>query len=974
VEGRSEELAGYAGRPGERLLEREAELATLGALLETARGGTGALAVVEGPPGIGKTGLLHTFVDLAHAAGFLILVAIGIELESEFAFGVVRQLLEPAIAGLEPDERAGVLAGAAATAAPLVDPTIEEPPPPQVPGDTFPMLHGLYWVCSNLSAARPVAIVVDDAHWADDQSLRWLHYLSSRVEGQPVCIVAAARSTRPEAPVALIEAIKSGPGARVIQPNPLSRPASRQLLARIFAAEPQSRFAGMAHETTGGNPFLLEALATSLAADGIPPDDDHADQLVAVRPEVVSRTMLARLASLAPDSRSVARAVAVLGDGTDLRNVAELAEIPEAKASAAADVLADVGLFDVGRPLRFAHPLIRATVYGDLQPAERSDQHRHAADVLIQTGAARSHVAAHLLAVEPQSDKRVVDVLREAAGDAMARGAPDAAATYLRRALEEPAMNGHRTAVLGELGLAEAALAHPDSETHIREAIDRTDSVVDRIPLVRALAFLLVQLGRPAEGTQVLRDAIEVVPGSDRELRMLLEADVLVVLTILMEGGPRQAAPLIRRYGTGLEGKNAGERALLATLAEWRCRTGDVTAEESVAMATRALGGGRLLAEAGAGSLHFVWALYALIFGDAFEEAESEVGPALEQARASGSLFVAGQVAAIAGLLALRRGNTADAEAKARDSLEFAVSIQAAAGAGAPTGPEEGPPPAGLVFTLAILIDALVERGDSAVARSELGRLGMLEGTTPVAVASFLLQSRGRMWLAEGEPARALADAHEAGDMAASWGARNPAYSGWRSLAALANLRLGNEREALALAEEEVELAEQFSARSSIGVALRARGLASGGDQGMADLIRAVGELAQSGARLEYARALAELGAALRRANRRSDSREPLRAAIEIARSCGAMPLAEHAHQELRATGARPRSLEFSGVAALTARERQIAELAAQGRSNPEIAQSLFVTRRTVETHLTSIYRKLEIGSRDDLARTLAAD
>jgi DNA-binding CsgD family transcriptional regulator len=945
-------------------------MSVLGSLLDAARRGTGAIAVVEGPPGIGKTGLLNAFAGLARAAAFVVLTAVGIELESEFAFGVVRQLFEPVIGDLEPAERVAVLAGAAASAAPLVDPRRSEPAAAPPPADMFPVLHGLYWMCANLSARQPLAIVVDDAHWADDQSLRWVHYVSSRLEGQPMCIVAAARSTRPEAPVPLIEAIKAGPGAQVVEPNPLSASASRQLLGRIFGTEPQERFAAIAHEVTGGNPFLLEAVAASLAADGIPPDDEHADQLAEVRPEVVSRSMLARLAQLPDDSRSVARAVAVMGGGTELRDIAEFAGMRETEVSVAADGLAEVGLFEMGRPLRFAHPLIRSTVYGDLQPAARSRDHRRAADVLAGTGVPRSQVAAHLLVVEPTRDDRVVDILRDAAGDAMARGAPDAAATYLRRALEEPATDARRTAVLAELGLAEAALAHPAAESHLHEAIDGSESIGDRIPLVRALAFLLVQLARPAEGIEALRQAIEALPEADRELRMLLEADVLILLTIMPEDGYRQALPLLRRYSTGLEANSMEERTLLATLAEWQCRTGGVAAQKSVAMAVRALADGRLLAEAGPGSLHFAWGLYALIFADAFEEAEAEVGPALEQARKSGSLFIAGQVAAIAGLLAIRRGDTANAEAKARDSLEFALSIRAAL----PADSQGAPPPAGLVFTLSVLTDALVERGNTVAAKSELEGVGMLDGSVPVAVASFLLESRGRMWLAEGEPERALGDARRAGEMAAAWGVRNPSYCAWRSLAALANLSLGDDQGARRLAGEEVELALRAGSRRSIGVALRARGLAAGGTDGLTDLSRAVDELSLSGARLEHARALCDLGAALRRANRRSDSREPLRQAIDMARSCGAVTLAERAHQELRATGARPRRLEFSGVAALTARERQIAELAAEGRSNPEIAQSLFVTRRTVETHLTSVYRKLEIESREELAGALVRD
>jgi hypothetical protein len=221
-----------AERSGVPLLEREAELSILRSLLASVRTGAGAVAVIEGPPGIGKTGLLNALSALARGAAFLVLTAIGIELELDYAFGVVRQLFEPVIAGLDQGERAAVLAGAAAAAGPLVDPRHNEPAPARVPGDMFPVLHGLYWMCANLSARRPLAILVDDAHWADGQSLRWLHYVSSRLEGQSVCIVAAARSTRPEAPVPIIEATRNAD--RSAEPSERARlaPAPRGDLRR----------------------------------------------------------------------------------------------------------------------------------------------------------------------------------------------------------------------------------------------------------------------------------------------------------------------------------------------------------------------------------------------------------------------------------------------------------------------------------------------------------------------------------------------------------------------------------------------------------------------------------------------------------------------------------------------------------------------------------------------------------------------
>jgi DNA-binding CsgD family transcriptional regulator len=205
-----------------------------------------------------------------------------------------------------------------------------------------------------------------------------------------------------------------------------------------------------------------------------------------------------------------------------------------------------------------------------------------------------------------------------------------------------------------------------------------------------------------------------------------------------------------------------------------------------------------------------------------------------------------------------------------------------------------------------------------------------------------------------------------------SVGSRNPAFIAWRSPAALALHRLGEQGEARRLAGEELELARAWGAPRALGAALRAAGLIEGGEHGLTLLEEAVQALDGSPAKLEQAKARAELGAALRRANRRSQAREQLRHAVELATTCGATELAARAERELLATGARPRRVALSGVDSLTPSERRVAELAAEGPTNREIAQALFVTQRTVEVHLTSIYRKLAISSRSQLAAALA--
>jgi DNA-binding CsgD family transcriptional regulator len=237
--------------------------------------------------------------------------------------------------------------------------------------------------------------------------------------------------------------------------------------------------------------------------------------------------------------------------------------------------------------------------------------------------------------------------------------------------------------------------------------------------------------------------------------------------------------------------------------------------------------------------------------------------------------------------------------------------------------------------------------------------------------AALLLPARGRMRLAEGRTSLALADFLACGDRHSSDANRSPALWSWRSEAALALAALGSHERAGVLAEQELALARQLNTSRALGVALRARGLVAAGRDGLAHLTQAVNVLAGSSAILEHARALLDLGAALRRSGRRADARTLLYDSLDRANQCGASALAARASEELLAAGARPHRSRSTGPDALTPSERRIARLAADGHSNPEIAQALFLTRRTVETHLTHAYQKLGINSRERLADVL---
>jgi ATP/maltotriose-dependent transcriptional regulator MalT len=269
----------------------------------------------------------------------------------------------------------------------------------------------------------------------------------------------------------------------------------------------------------------------------------------------------------------------------------------------------------------------------------------------------------------------------------------------------------------------------------------------------------------------------------------------------------------------------------------------------------------------------------------------------------------------------------------------------------------------------ATLAEVLLETGDIAGARAALDDVGAPVHLPPNITVLTWLTAHLRVLVAEGRDAEALAVADDIRTRFAAW--VNPAWFPWRSQTAVVLARTGRPGEALELAAEELRHARVWDAPGALSAALRGLGVLRGGPDGLELLEQAVAAADGTVARLELARAQVELGAALRRARRPGEAREPLRRGLELAARCGARPLAARARDELHAAGARPRTDALSGVAALTASERRVAEMAAGGLGNREIAQELYVTAKTVEVHLSSAYRKLGIRSRRDLRDAL---
>lgn len=383
------------------LLERDAALAQIDQHLFDAIAGRGSLLLLEGPAGIGKTRLLMATVQRAHELGISTLSARGSELEREFAYGIVRQLFEAPLIAESPPERAELLAGAAGRAARLFGVAVPEDDAAEPLLDpSFAILHGLYWLCANLGRRSPLLLCVDDAHWADPASLRFLSYLARRLAEFPVAVVAATRPAQSPEASPLLAALATEPSAGILVLAPLSEQAVAELVRLGLATDVEVAFARTCHEVTGGVPFLVQELVRTIADEGIVPTAAAASQVKALAPGTVSQSVVQRLNRLPSAARALARAAAVLGEA-DLRLAAGLADVDSGGAATAADALAAAGILAQGRPLRFVHPIVRAAVEADLPAGERAALHAAAAMRLADAGASALRIATHLLAADP---------------------------------------------------------------------------------------------------------------------------------------------------------------------------------------------------------------------------------------------------------------------------------------------------------------------------------------------------------------------------------------------------------------------------------------------------------------------------------------------------------------------------------------------------------------------------------------------
>ena len=511
-------MAARAERGEARLLDRDREVGHVLERLAAAREGTGSLLLIEGPSGIGKTELLLAARRAALGHDMDVAWARGAELEREFAFGVVRQLFEPIVA-VEAETTA--FDGAADLARAVFELRSGEEPAASAPRTgSFAVLHGLYWLCANLAERSPLLVAVDDAHWSDLASLEFVAYLARRVTELPVAMVVASRPAEGSAEERLLDDVREDPSAVVIRPAPLGASAVAELMADETGGEPDTGFLDACCAATNGNPFLVRQLARHVRDQGIRPTGDAADEVRALGPRTVARRVVSRLRGLSPAAVPVARAAAVLGLDATVHRISALAGIPPTEASAVVDTLALAQVVSDARPVEFVHPMVRAAIYTDIPAGERARLHTLAARVLEDEDAAGERIATHLLATEPAGDAATVERLVAVAREALVRGAPSSARSYLRRALAEPPLPGGRPVVLTELGAAESLLGDTRALGHLKEALELAPPAPTRRKAAVALARFLVLTGRPGQAAVIF----ETAPADPDQLDVELEA------------------------------------------------------------------------------------------------------------------------------------------------------------------------------------------------------------------------------------------------------------------------------------------------------------------------------------------------------------------------------------------------------------------------------------------------------------------
>ncbi|MEW2389188.1 AAA family ATPase [Streptomyces venezuelae] len=874
------------GRPGGAawapLWERDVELAAVARAVDElcAESTTaGGLLAFSGEAGIGKTALL-TEVRRMVGDRATVWSARGGETVTSVPFNVVRQLLQPALVQLGPDEAREYFGDCYDIAGPALG--IAEPGGRQA--DPQGVCDGLVEAVSRLSRLHwPLVLLIDDAHWADQETLHWLAAFAQRLHELPVLVVVARRPGEAEGDSARHLATVAAEARSFTTLRALTPEAAAGLTRATLGEHADAPFCREVWAVTGGNPYESVELLAKVQDSELEPVEGSADELRALNRTARGRGLVARLEGLGTDATRFAWAAAILGSSISLDLAASLAGMTHDGAERCAERLCTARILVCGdEGLEFVHPLIAGTVYRSIPAATRTAMHGVAAAVIRHDGRGAAAASPHLLEVHPDDDPDLVEQLREAAAEHLAVGAPDAARRCLERALREPPLPDIHARVLYELGCATMLTSPATTIRHLREALSMRGLDQElRVDAVCRLSQAFVHNDQLEEGLRAITDEASGLEEGPARLRLQAVHYMWEGIHAGEEDSPARSKRLATLAGP-LAGRDNSERALLI-LRAFDAMTRGESAELVVELCDRALVNGRLAPGLGWTDPEWSFELRLMLggsyaFSDRLDRAESlftEAVRAYETAGWSGGHLALSH--AFLGYVYRRRGRLTDAERSLRESLRLADRV----GQGLPMHWEAA----------SMLIDTLLARGHVAEAGAVADQYGFAPPSASTIYVPDAPSVRGRLLLALGRTKDGLNELEATAKALTARGQYNTVLAPWAYDLARALAHEDPKRAAHLVADARRQ-AERFGTDTAIGEALRCAAVLETGQRSVALYRQAASYLEASPCAYEHAVARVEYGIA-------ADSAPELERGLALARACGADGLAERALDHL---------------------------------------------------------------------------
>ncbi|TML82606.1 MAG: helix-turn-helix transcriptional regulator [Actinobacteria bacterium] len=904
------------------LIGRERELEQLDALLREARLGRGRALVLRGSAGIGKTVLLDYAAQ--QASGFQVLHYTAVESEAELPFAGLQALLGPLLVRLPEIPEPQARAVRAALALEWIAAT-----------NRLAVYAGALSLFGVAAERVPLLVVVDDAHWVDRPSAEALTFAARRLTAESLALLFAVREG---------EGTDLGVALPTIELGPLEAAASMELLRERFGSAIAAKVARHLAAATGGNPLALLEVAALLDEGERAGSEPLPDYLPAS--ESVERTVRRTLRGLPPETRRALLAAAT-------------SDSPMGGDLAALEPAEDAGLVRIhAGAVAFRHPLVRSAVYHAAPADERRAAHRTLADAL--TGEEDSDRRAwHLAAAAEGPDESVAAALEAAASRFVNRGGQASASRALERAAE---LSEDDDACARRLHAAGRAAEHGGDLDRAGVLAERALTRVRDAGIRSAVTVLAWQAndwrGLTNDGVDFETEAQRVAPFHPaRAALMLYVSSNEAFRTLDLERALRLA-----RKSVDMIPVNAARQAP----GSWEPWMADVAANTRwhLAFILLLLGRPSEADEAVRGLLlpatGDLWANY-YAYLERYDEARSNIERVLRSARETGDAWAEMWLTRSLAFVDLLEGRFPAARAGAARSLGMAESIAV---------------PGAMAFNLAYLAWLAAVGGREAEAREDVARADDLAqlGVGYLFLRGRLQATLGLLELGLSRPLAAIEKLVPVADLAERHGVREPGFLRYAPDLIEAYARAGEREAAMRELAKLAELAGALDRRWALAAVARLHGLL-GTDDDLDEHFGAALEL-HEGAGSPFERARTELlyGERLRRAKRRVDAREHLRSATELFDGLGAAPWSEQARSELRASGESIPRRDPTAPEKLTPQELQIALQVAEGRTNRDVAAALFLSPKTVEFHLTRVYRKLSIHSRAELVRLFSSE